>query len=343
MKINISRIENEELSEQIYQACIDAGFDDCGIISIDDMDGYIANIQKRIKEVPVSTGFYQGLISGTEEIRKNYPWAKSIVICLSWIGKFRYPQELQGMYAKGLFISRDSSKYGPEHLKKHSLGQWFDDMHIQWTGAIKENGSHISGLRHAAEIAGLGIVRKNNFLYNEDGSWIELDSFLIGEHCRLYQNRKFVPCPEKCSICQKSCPTGALCAPHTLNPFHCISFINTFGRGVIPKGLQEEQLGTWIVGCDACQDACPFNRKHDWSQGKDYPGLNDVVALMQPENVLSASDEDLKRICRLTADHLSEKDTDVLKNNAARVVRMKEHTGLLDASSHRSEPKLSST
>ena len=47
MKINISRIENEELSEQIYQACIDAGFDDCGIISIDDMDGYIANIQKR--------------------------------------------------------------------------------------------------------------------------------------------------------------------------------------------------------------------------------------------------------------------------------------------------------
>ena len=318
--MNISHIENEELSLRIYQACIDAGFDDCGIISIEDMDTYIANTRKRIEAVPVSAGFYKNAISGTEEIRARFPWAKSIVICLSQTTKYKYPKELQGLYAKSFFISRDSVKNGPEHLQKHKLGRWFDENQIEWTGAIKENGSGIWGLRHAAQAAGIGIIRRNNFLYNEDGSWIELDSFLIGEHCRLYQERKFTPCPTGCTICQKACPTSALHAPYTLNPFHCVSFINTFGRGIVPEGLQGEQLGTWIVGCDACQDACPFNRRHDWSQGEDYPGLGALVEIMQPENILSASSEQLENICLRSSDHLQPKDSEVLKTNAERVL-----------------------
>ena len=318
--MNISHIENEELSLRIYQACIDAGFDDCGIISIEDMDTYIANTRKRIEAVPVSAGFYKNAISGTEEIRARFPWAKSIVICLSQTTKYKYPKELQGLYAKSFFISRDSVKNGPEHLQKHKLGRWFDENQIEWTGAIKENGSGIWGLRHAAQAAGIGIIRRNNFLYNEDGSWIELDSFLIGEHCRLYQDRKFAPCPTGCTVCQKACPSSALCAPYTLNPFHCVSFINTFGRGIVPEGLQGEQLGTWIVGCDACQDACPFNRRHDWSQGEDYPGLGALVEIMQPENILSASSEQLENICLRSSDHLQPKDSEVLKTNAERVL-----------------------
>ena len=321
--MNISYIENEELSMRIYRACMDAGFDDCGIISIEDMDTYIANTRKRIEAVPASAGLYKNAISGTEEIRTRFPWAKSIVICLSQISKYKYPQELQGLYAKGFFISRDSDKNGPEHLQKHNLGRWFDENQIEWTGTIKENGFGIWGLRHAAETAGIGIIRRNNFLYNKDGSWIELDSFLIGEHCRLYQDKKFAPCPTGCTVCQKACSSSALRAPYTLNPFHCVSFINTFGRGIVPDGLQEEQLGTWIVGCDACQDACPFNRRHDWSQGEDFPGLNDLISLMQPENMLAASDDELVHICRRTADHLSEKDVDVLRASAGRALRMK--------------------
>lgn len=318
--MNISHIENEELSLRIYQACIDAGFDDCGIISIEDMNTYIANTRKRIEAVPASAGLYKNAISETEEIRTRFPWAKSIVICLSQISKYKYPKELQGLYAKSFFISRDSVKNGPEHLQKHKLGRWFDENQIEWTGAIKENGSSIWGLRHAAQAAGIGIIRRNNFLYNEDGSWIELDSFLIGEHCRLYQDRKFTPCPTGCTICQKACPSSALRAPYTLNPFHCVSFINTFGRGIVPDGLQEEQLGTWIVGCDACQDACPFNRRHDWSQGEDYPGLGALVEIMQPENILSASSEQLENICLRSSDHLQPKDSEVLKTNAERVL-----------------------
>ena len=75
------------------------------------------------------------------------------------------------------------------------------------------------------------------------------------------------------------------------------------------------------MGCDACQEACPFNRRHDWSQGRDFPGLDDLTDLMQPENILAASEEELaRRICPLTADHIRPEDAITLKINAQRVL-----------------------
>ena len=318
--MNISHIENEELSMQIYQACMDAGFDDCGIISLDDMEGYIENARKRIEAVPTSAAFYGHAIQNTEELKTKYPWAKSIVICLSWLGKYRYPKELEGMYAKGYYVSPDSYAQAPGHMKKLELGKWFDENQIQWTGSILPGGG-IWGVRHAAQMAGIGIIRRNNFLYSEKGSWVELDSFLIGEHCRLHQKKDMKPCPENCTLCQNACPTGALCGAYTLNPDYCVSAINTFGKGVIPEDLREEQLGDWMVGCDTCQNACPFNRKHDWSQGEEYPGLEALVEVMQPKNILTASKEQLETICLRSSNHLRAEETQVLKTNAERVLR----------------------
>ena len=313
-------IENEDLCKQIYQAAMDSGFDDCGIISLEDMDGYTVNTMKRVETVPGSIGFYGGAIQRVSGLKNKYPWAKSIVVCVSWVGKYRFPEKLEGLYAKGFYISNDSYADAPGHTKKLGLGEWFERQGIQWTGTVKPGGG-IFGLRHAAQMAGLGIIRRNNFLYNENGSWLEIDSFLIDKECRLYQKKEIKPCPIGCTRCMDACPTKALCAPYTLNPSHCVSAINTFGKGVIPEDLWEEQLQKWIVGCEACQNACPFNSKHDWSQGKEYPGLEELVDVMQPENILSASKEQLENICLRSANHLSPRNAEVLKINAERVIR----------------------
>ena len=53
---------------------------------------------------------------------------------------------------------------------KCSLTPWFDEQCIRW------DKKSIFGLRHAAFQAGLGIIRKNNFFYDEKG---------------LYQNQQF--------------------------------------------------------------------------------------------------------------------------------------------------------
>lgn len=231
------------------------------------------------------------------------------------------------MYAKSFFLSRDSDKEGPEYRQKLKLVQWLDEHHIRWTGGMKDGGASLWGLRHAAMIAGLGVIRRNNFLYNENGSWLELDGFLIDRHCRLYQKKALPPCPPNCRRCQTGCPTGALCAPYTLNPNRCVSFITTFGQGAMPPGIREEQLGDWMVGCDACQDACPFNRKKDWSVGERYPNLDALLGLLQPENILAASEKELaERVCPLTSDHIPPESAITLKVNAQRALRNRNHS-----------------
>lgn len=319
--MRIKHVENEELSMRIYHAFREAGFDDCGIIGLEDMSGFVASAKERIRNVPASEGLYGLAINHTERLRETFPWAKSIVIASTWLGKYRFPEALRGRYSKGFFASRNSDKSGPEYREKCKIGRWFDENHIRWTGEIREGGQQIWGLRHAAAVAGLGIIRRNNFLYCEEGSWLELDSYLIDRHCRLYQEKQIKPCPEKCTACRGACPTGALCGANTLNPNHCVSLITTFGRGMIPEGLEEQQLGQWIAGCEACQDACPFNRRHDWNSGKEFPGLDALVPRMSPENIASTEDEDfLRHLCDLTCDHILPDQTETLRVNARRAL-----------------------
>ena len=70
---------------------------------------------------------------------------------------------------------------------------------------------------------------------------------------RYYKEKsELKPCSPKCTICRKACPTGALCDVYTMNPLHCVSFMNTFGDGHPVPPTTLAQAGEWICGCDAC-------------------------------------------------------------------------------------------
>lgn len=36
----------------------------------------------------------------------------------------------------------------------------------------------------------------------------------------------------------------------------------------------QDRFGKWIYGCDACQDACPYNR-NAWKDEEEFPGLDE--------------------------------------------------------------------
>ena len=150
-------------------------------------------------------------------------------------------------------------------------------------------------LRWAAMKAGIGIIRKNNFFYTERGSWNHLEAFLIGEPLEYIETCAVRPCPDGCSLCVKACPTGALCAPYTMNPAACVSALTTWSGWDLTTEPLRAKMGRWAYGCDVCQDVCPFNRGA-WSGGKEFPGLPELAKHLPLTEIVEADYDTLKNI-----------------------------------------------
>jgi epoxyqueuosine reductase len=63
-----------------------------------------------------------------------------------------------------------------------------------------------------------------------------------------------------CTRCMDSCPTGAIIAPSLLDANKCISYLTIETKIDIPEALTS-RLSNRLVGCDICQQVCPWNSK----------------------------------------------------------------------------------
>ena len=315
-------VVNESLSGKIFNEAIKDGYDNCGIISINNIEKYNEYLDERIEKIPESSMAY-GFSYTFKNIKEFYPWAKSIIILTSWLGKYKYPESLNGSYAKSFMLSADSIIECEEYQQKIKFEKWMDDENIQFDGRGEKDSVGIIPLRHSAVMAGLGIYRKNNFFYGEKGSYYKLEGYLIDKECEYLHDVNLIPCSPTCNICKNACKTGSLVDDYTMNPLTCTSFLTTFGGGNIPDNLSEDMLGEWICGCDACQDACPHNN-HDWSIGEEFYGLEEVVSLLEPENIIEADDNELiEKIIPKTDFHIPPERVDILRKNAKRVIEFR--------------------
>src|SRR5437867_1851713 len=63
-----------------------------------------------------------------------------------------------------------------------------------------------------------------------------------------------------CTLCIRSCPTGAITEPYVVDARRCLSYLTIEQKGRIPKEFQRA-LGNRIFGCDDCLDVCPYNHQ----------------------------------------------------------------------------------
>ncbi len=106
--------------------------------------------------------------------------------------------------------------------------------------------------------AGLGWYGKHTILVNNNlGSFFFLGEILTDLPLPIDQ-----PTANRCGNCIKcieNCPTKALVAPGKLDARRCISYLTGSHKGSIPLELRPV-IGTKILGCDLCQEVCPWNK-----------------------------------------------------------------------------------
>ena len=148
--------------------------------------------------------------------------------------------------------------------------------------------------RVAAKYAGLGWLGKNTCLIHPQlGSWLFLGVIVT----TLALEPSLAPAspalPDFCGTCTRcldACPTQAFPEPYVLDARRCISYLTVELRGEIPEEFRP-RMGNAVIGCDICQDVCPWNRKAPVSdlavfeprEGLLAPELEWLASLTQEE------------------------------------------------------------
>lgn len=217
--------------ESIKKQAIDLGAQRCGIASADsfteapegfhprDVFGPCRSVIVFIKQMPVDAMFAENPIPYTHTAYKMYEELDRIAMEMC-----RY---LQGNGARAVLVPSDVP-------------------YLHWDEENKY-GHGILSLKHAAVLAGLGIMGKNTIFINRDwGNMVYIGAVLVDRELLPDPVVKDFTCPPGCSRCIDSCPVHAmdgvnvnqkLCREH--------SFFKT-GRG-------------WdLYNCSECRKACVY-------------------------------------------------------------------------------------
>ena len=262
------------------------GYDDCGIIAVSDLREYADRVAERLDLFPEMRKPF-GPLADLAFPDKNLPWVKSVVVCAVWYGRYRVPANLVGRIGKSYLTDMRPEPRSAGHQAGLRLEAFLREEGLEVAnGRVLALRRGLVPFRWAAFKAGLGVMRRNNFLYTERGSWVWFEAWLIDAEMELKLTPAIEPCPEGCDLCREACPTGALSGPFAMNATKCIS-PRTTTQGVRADDPLAGRFGGWIFGCDVCQDVCPHNRGA-WTEDEEFPGLAELAEGLSPEAIVSA-------------------------------------------------------
>lgn len=218
-----------------------------------------------------------------------------IVVALNYNSAQPYSTEQAGVQDRDAlrgWISRYAWGDDYHEVLREKLNTLVALLHDEWPEPFEARAYVDTGPiveRVAAKYAGLGWLAKNTCLINEElGSWLFLGVIVTTLELAPSLAPSEPPAADlcgNCRLCLDACPTQAFAAPYVLDARKCISYLTIELRGTIPEELRPE-MGNAAIGCDICQDVCPWNRKSPVTR----------LAAFQPRRVEAKSENEKQRM-----------------------------------------------
>jgi epoxyqueuosine reductase len=318
------RMDRAQRSEWIRHRAQEIGFSLCGIVSLESSDALPEFAQLREW---LAKG-YAGEMQYLHDPRRTdpslaMPGARSIiVVALNYNSPYPYSTDAPPSPAAGDepprgWISRYAWGDDYHEVLWEKLNALTASMRAEWHEPFEARAYADTGPvleRVAAKHAGLGWLAKNTCLINEDlGSWLFLGTIVTTLDLEPSVAPSELPAADlcgNCTLCLDACPTQAFPAPYVLDARKCISYLTIELRGSIPEDLRP-QMGRAVIGCDICQDVCPWNRKSATTSLPAFQprsvsttsATDNEASLFAPELewIASLSQDDFSRIFRGSA------------------------------------------
>ena len=132
--------------------------------------------------------------------------------------------------------------------------------------------------REFAQLAGLGWHAKNTMLIHPKlGSWFLIAAVLLDVELEYDAPFEAAHCGT-CTACIAACPTDAFVKPGVMDATRCISYLTIEHRSPIPVEFRP-MMQDWILGCDICQNVCPWNNKAQTTSHEVFEPLPELTPL----------------------------------------------------------------
>jgi len=298
------------LTEDIKECALDLGYSKAGITTADSFPAYIAELNSRRDMYGwyIESDFQP--ITGADP-KSVMPSAKSIIAVVYDASKESFPEELVGKIGR-LYQAR--CYLTPRQRINGARRQLMREF-------LEKNGCEVARRlvapeRLAAARAGAITYGKNTFAFAESiGSFILITAFVVDAELEYDEPTVEVKCPPKCTACIDACPTGALYEPLKMDPRRCIAFNTFMTQDGYPGGVTSyippdirEKMGTWIHGCDICQEVCPRNQRRLKAKLPQNEFLAKVAPDIKIAKLLNLTDEFYtKRVQPLMYNYIREK------------------------------------
>jgi epoxyqueuosine reductase len=251
------------LTQDIKDFALDLGYHDAGVTTAEPFTWYQQELTSRYRDYDYFIESSLKPMAGADP-RSIMPEAKSIISAVYDYGAQGFPPELVGKVGR-LYQARC---YNQPSSRTNGSRRVLLKEYIEKRGMKVMLGPELNvPERLAAARAGAVTYGRNNFAYSrETGSFIMMTAFVVDRELDYDEPTIEAPCPEGCRRCIDACPTGAL-EPFRLSPKKCIAYNcfmtqESFRGPLTTSHIHPEirmKMGSWIHGCDLCQEACPRN------------------------------------------------------------------------------------